>query len=109
MPKVVLQTTLTSTKVCKGCNLDLPMNNYYKATPKALATLCKPCHNTKRMQHAKDNKKAKKPVGFSKLGLTIRTEILKDITEGMKYKKIASKHSLNYITLLRWKESNLLR
>ena len=47
MPKVVLQTTLTSTKVCKGCNLNLPISCYYNATPKALATLCKPCHNTK--------------------------------------------------------------
>ena len=115
MPKVVLQKLKSktldfdSTKVCKGCNLNLPISCYYNATPNALATLCKPCHNNKRIQHAKDNKKDKKPVGFSKLDLTIRTEILKDITEGMKYKKIAAKHSLNYITLLRWKESNLLR
>ena len=109
MPKVVLQTTLTSTKLCKGCNLNLPISCYYNATPNALATLCKPCHNNKRIQHAKDNKKDKKPVGFSKLDLTIRTDILTDITAGMKYTKIASKYKLNYITLLRWKESNLLR
>ena len=99
---------MSSTKVCKGCNQDLPVHNYYNATPTALATLCKPCHNNKRMQHARDNKKAKKPVGFCKLDITIRTEILKDIAEGMKYKKIATKHSLNYITLLRWKERKLL-
>ena len=99
---------MSSTKLCKECKQDLPVLCYYNATPTALATLCKPCHNNKRMQHARDNKKAKKPIGFSKLDLAIRTEILKDIAEGMNYKKIATKYSLNYITLLRWKERKLL-
>ena len=38
---------MSSTKVCKGCNLNLPISCYYNATPNARATLCKPCHNTK--------------------------------------------------------------
>ena len=100
---------MTSTKLCKECKQDLPVLCYYNATPTALATLCKPCHNNKRMQHARDNKKAKKPVGFSKLDLTIRTDILKDISGGMKYKQISIKYSIHYVSLLGWKAKGTLK
>ena len=63
MPKVVLQTLKSktldfdSTKLCKECKQDLPISCYYNATPNALATLCKPCHNNKRMQQPEITKK----------------------------------------------------
>ena len=51
---------MSSTKVCKGCNLNLPISCYYNATPKALATLCKPCHNTKSCLTSKSKDDEKK-------------------------------------------------
>ena len=96
------------TKVCKACQQDLPVSSYYKACGTTLTTLCKVCHNKKRIQHQKDNPKPKKVVGFLKLEESVRTAVLKDITDGMNYKRVASTHKINYITLLRWKDKGLL-
>ena len=96
-----------STKFCKACNQDLPVSSYYKASGSTLTTLCKVCHNKKRIQHQKDNPK-RKPVGFQKLEESVRTAVLKDIEANMKYKRVAVKHKINYITLLRWRDKGLL-
>jgi hypothetical protein len=97
-----------STKTCKACEQNLPFSSYYKAIGTTLTTLCKKCHNAKKCIHQKANPKPKKAVGFSKLDETIRIAILKDISDGMKYKPIAAKYKIGYMSLLRWRDKGLL-
>ena len=101
-----------STKTCKVCQQTLPLSDYYVAirarASTTLTTLCKKCHNAKKCIHQKANPKPKKVVGFGKLDEITRTGILKDLSDGMRYKPVAAKYKIGYGSLIRWRDQGVL-
>lgn len=89
------------TKYCKQCKQTQPLIEcFYKAGGKAYQSLCMKCHNR--------NRYTKKVTGYMKLSEDKRINIEKDIYDNISYKKIAVKYDINYLTLIIWKNKNLI-
>ena len=94
-------------KTCKQCNQQKDISIFYKSYNNVYASLCKQCHYRKRTENYRLHPETRKPLkgtGFKRLNQDERIEILKDITNGMKFKEIAQKNNVNYCSLLRWKK-----
>jgi DNA invertase Pin-like site-specific DNA recombinase len=103
-----MSATTILTKLCKECDKQLPLDQFYEAGGTSRTTLCKVHHNLKKAKYQKEHPKPQKPKGFNKLSDTVRADILKDIKDGLVYKVIASKHHIKYATLLRWKNNKTI-
>ena len=97
-----------SEKECKGCGNTYPLNtdNFYMATKKAFATMCKRCQNLYRA--SKYEKKGGKKFGFAKLSKETQEAIKEDMKNGVANKDIASKYDIKYPTFLLWKRKGIM-
>ena len=91
-------------KTCKGCNESKPLiDNFYKAGT-CYQTLCKPCHNSKRIKSYK-----KRPTGFEALPDDIKKGIIEDFKNGLLCSVIAPKYNIKYFNLSNWKRKGLIK
>lgn len=101
--KLSQQVDKTKTKICKDCNKEKPLlDNFYKAG-RGYQTLCKPCHNKKRMKSY-----VKTPAGFYALSEETRNGILDDMRNGRKFTEISKKYNIKYHNLPNWKRKGFL-
>lgn len=69
-------------KHCKGCDRELPLSEYYKAGS-TYQSLCKQCHNTKRIEYHKTHYQPhKKPIGFKALPEKTQEEVKNMLNRG---------------------------
>jgi hypothetical protein len=101
-----------TTKICKTCNLDKPISDYYIAYKNndnnIYTSLCKPCHNNKKTIYNQSKPKILKPNSFMKLEESKRNAILEDVKNKLKYKEIARKHDIRYNMMMFWKNKGYL-
>ena len=91
-------------KLCKVCKQEKTIaDNFYKAG-RGYQTLCKPCHNTKRMKTY-----IKSPTGFDALSDDIKKAIIEDLANGLLCSVIAPKYNIKYFNLTNWKRKGLIK
>lgn len=95
---------MNKTKTCKACKEEKPLlDNFYKCG-RGYQTLCKPCHNTKRMSTY-----VKSPTGFVSLPDDIKKAIVEDFGNGLLCSVIAPKYNIKYFNLSNWKRKGLIK
>lgn len=80
---------------CHNCLNNFPLSNFYIYSSGEVYKNCISCHNAKKY--------VKKKTGFQKLESSLQDKIKADIGK-FSLKAVAEKHSINYITLFRWKQ-----
>ena len=100
-------------KYCKGCSNEKTIDNFYrqgKHTVNSYATLCKKCHNDSRKcgKGYKIARKKRNPVGFAKLPISKRIEVLTLLEKNLKLKEIERITNVKYTSLWRWRRNGTL-
>ena len=105
-------------KKCKECNVEFPIDMFYKnsKTLERRHAKCKPCFNQDRNKYYKPRPRViiekpvrvKKPTGFTQYSEEKRKEIIYDIHKTGRYRPVALKHGIKYVTFMLWVKKGLI-
>ena len=107
---ITKEKTKPTTKICKRCGEEKPIEDYYLAVrgkyerrhPRCITCYLVGC---KEKYDIKKETTEKKPRGFAALPKETRDDIIQMMNDKVIMAKIARKHNLNYNTFYKWKRS----
>ncbi len=95
-------------RICCECKIDKDLDKDYYRAGKWYQKRCKRCHNKQKTIYNRKCNKIYKKVGFNKLEIEVKEDIIKLLNEKIPYTKICKKYNINYFTFTSWKRKNLI-